>query len=69
MLIETRREEAAVEAGAPLFVVAGGLARGEYHCSECGYGIVTGRELPLCPMCGGQIWEPSSTSPFARPSR
>jgi rubrerythrin len=66
MLIERGRDETVVQAGAPILLRVGARARGEYHCADCGYGIVTARELPLCPMCGAASWEPSSTSPFAR---
>jgi len=31
---------------------------GRYQCSQCSYGISIQRELPLCPMCGGTVWEP-----------
>ena len=40
--------------------------KGEFHCSECGYGVTIHRELPVCPMCGGEAWEPTTWSPFAR---
>jgi rubrerythrin len=66
LLIETGREEAVAGAGAPVFLTAGAAGRGEYHCAECGYGIVTSRLLPVCPMCGSRVWEPSSSSPFTR---
>ena len=45
---------------------AGDPAKGEYHCSSCGYGVAIYRALPLCPMCGGTSWEPAAWSPFAR---
>jgi Zn finger protein HypA/HybF involved in hydrogenase expression len=35
---------------------AGASARGEFHCSECGYGITVHRALPTCPMCRGTEW-------------
>jgi rubrerythrin len=66
VLIEAGRDETVVQARAPALLSAGARARGEYHCADCGYGIVTARELPVCPMCGAASWEPSSTSPFAR---
>jgi hypothetical protein len=31
--------------------------RGEFRCSDCGYGAVVRRGLPPCPMCGGTAWE------------
>jgi rubrerythrin len=42
----------------------GTAATGEFHCSECGYGVTVFRELPVCPMCGGESWEQSTWSPF-----
>ena len=39
---------------------------GEFHCSECGYGVTIHRELPVCPMCGGESWEQSAWHPFSR---
>ena len=42
----------------------GQSAKGEFHCSECGYGVTIVRALPLCPMCGGTSWEQSPWSPF-----
>ena len=42
------------------FLGAGEPAEGEYHCSECGYGVAVQRPLPLCPMCGGAAWEASA---------
>jgi rRNA maturation endonuclease Nob1 len=40
------------------FLVTGDAAVGRYQCSECSYGVSIQRELPLCPMCGGTVWEP-----------
>jgi rubrerythrin len=48
------------------FRVAGENVKGEFHCSECGYGVAIVRALPLCPMCGGKSWEPAAWSPFSR---
>ena len=48
------------------FWVSGAVAKGEFHCSDCGYGVIVSKQLPLCPMCGGQSWEESTWSPFAR---
>lgn len=39
------------------FVAAGTAAAGEYRCADCGYGAVVHRVVPLCPMCGGTVWE------------
>ena len=46
------------------FAAAGEARVGEYHCSECGYGVIVQRLLPLCPMCGGTSWEPSPRRPY-----
>lgn len=37
--------------------VAGTALTGEFRCADCGYGAVIQRVLPLCPMCGGVVWE------------
>ena len=44
----------------------GQSVKGEFRCSECGYGVTIARVLPLCPMCGGSVWEQSLWSPFTR---
>ena len=48
------------------FWPAGKSVKGEFHCSECGYGVTIVRALPTCPMCGGNTWEESPWSPFTR---
>jgi hypothetical protein len=48
------------------FVNAGAAARGEFHCSSCGYGVTVHSTLPQCPMCAGTTWEPTDWSPFTR---
>jgi rubredoxin len=48
------------------FFAVGQSVKGEYHCSDCGYGVTIVRALPLCPMCGGALWEQSPWSPFSR---
>jgi len=48
------------------FWSAGQPVKGEFHCSECGYGVTIVRALPVCPMCGGTEWEQSPWSPFTR---
>lgn len=48
------------------FFAAGQSVKGEYHCSDCGYGVTIVRALPRCPMCGGTSWEQSAWSPFSR---
>ncbi len=39
------------------FAVAGTERAGEFRCADCGYGAVIQRVLPVCPMCGGTVWE------------
>jgi hypothetical protein len=39
------------------FAVAGAELSGEFRCADCGYGAVIQRTLPVCPMCGGSVWE------------
>jgi rubrerythrin len=48
------------------FWPAGVPAKGEFHCSECGYGVTVHRALPVCPMCGSGAWEQSDWHPFSR---
>jgi rubredoxin len=48
------------------FWVAGQTVKGEFHCSDCGYGVTIVRALPECPMCGGRSWEQFPWSPFTR---
>ena len=48
------------------FVPSGEAVKGEFHCSDCGYGVAVYRELPRCPMCGGEAWEQAAWSPFRR---
>lgn len=49
------------------FVRAGSTASGEFHCSNCGYGIAVYGSLPQCPMCAGTTWEPSDDSFIVKP--
>lgn len=48
------------------FLVTGAVAKGEFHCSQCGYGVTIVRTLPVCPMCQGTSWEQSAWSPFGK---
>lgn len=48
------------------FWATGQSAKGEFHCSDCGYGVTIVRALPPCPMCGCTSWEQSPWSPFKR---
>jgi len=43
------------------FFATGTITVGQFHCSECGYGVSVRRSLPLCPMCGGTSWEANRT--------
>lgn len=45
-------------------LIAGTRTRGEFRCSECGYGVMVYRELPRCPMCFGSAWTETGWSPF-----
>lgn len=54
---DTRLDEALAGSGFGDFRIAGSLAAGEFRCSDCGYGAIVHRELPVCPMCGGAVWE------------
>jgi rubrerythrin len=44
----------------------GSRAKGEFRCADCGYGIVVTAELPRCPMCSCESWEPAAWAPFGR---
>ena len=58
-----------VQSGTDDFVVfgaAGEAGTGEYHCSECGYGVVVQSRLPRCPMCSGTVWEPGARRALMR---
>ncbi len=46
------------------FANAGTVAKGDFHCSSCGYGVSVNASLPQCPMCAGTVWEPVT---LARP--
>jgi rubrerythrin len=48
------------------FIRMGAHVKGEFHCSGCGYGVTVHRELPRCPICGGEAWEQAEWSPFMR---
>jgi rubrerythrin len=51
------------------FRASGDPAKGEFHCAECGYGVIVHSALPICPMCGGDAWEQASWSPLTRVRR
>lgn len=48
------------------FVAAGVRVKGEFHCSQCGYGVIVYRVLPVCPMCGNEEWEKGDWTPLGR---
>ncbi len=48
------------------FWAAGQAVKGEFHCSDCGYGVTIVSSLPVCPMCGGESWERTAWSPIRR---
>lgn len=60
------RVEGDVEGDFVAFHEAGVPAKGSFRCTDCGYGVVVTATLPICPMCGGTIWEESAWSPFRR---
>lgn len=62
--VEAPREVPLDDVGFVDFAVAGTELAGEFRCADCGYGAVVQRVLPLCPMCGGTVWE--SRVPRAR---
>jgi hypothetical protein len=66
MTQDTDAVEDGSSSGYVQFWVTGESVKGEFHCAECGYGIAVCRELPRCPMCGGESWEQAPWSPFAR---
>ena len=70
MQIEPRGVDGAAvgKDGIPVFLGAGTDATGEYHCADCGYGVIVRLMLPVCPMCRGRSWEGPATSPFGRSS-
>jgi rubrerythrin len=45
------------------FLTTGDVVTGQYQCSECNYGVSVRRALPLCPMCGGRVWEEQYKQP------
>jgi hypothetical protein len=49
-----------------VFATAGDHVKGEFRCSECGYGVTVCRDLPRCPMCSCEVWEAVSWAPFGR---
>ena len=48
------------------FYSAGMRVRGQYRCSDCGYGVTIHDELPRCPMCTGTTWEAVPSRPLGR---
>jgi rubrerythrin len=50
----------------PLSAAAGDHAKGVFRCVDCGHAVTVHRELPPCPMCGGESWQTEAWRPFAR---
>jgi rubrerythrin len=46
--------------------VLGAGESGEFHCSQCGYGVIVQRTPPRCPMCSGTTWEPAGLGALRR---
>ena len=55
--------DADIATGFVHFHSTGERAEGEFHCADCAYGIALRGALPICPMCGGTVWEHSSWRP------
>ena len=62
MAIETRK----ALGGEAALLKTGAVAKGEFRCAECGYGVAIHETLPVCPMCRGRSWEPDEWRPFTR---
>ena len=56
-MLEGSQTHALEAEGYVAFFATGMPVAGEFHCSECGYGVSVQQQLPLCPMCGGTSWE------------
>jgi len=66
-MVEKVQEPMSVEpAGFVEFWQTGMSVKGEFHCSECGYGVTVHTTLPTCPMCAGEAWEQTAWSPMTR---
>ena len=63
-IVEQIAESVPGDLGYVEFWQTGASVKGEFHCSECGYGVTVYRELPVCPMCGNGSWEQTAWSPF-----
>jgi rubrerythrin len=63
-VIEGSSFDSLAAAGYVEFAATGEPVVGEFHCAECGYGVIVQRELPVCPMCGGTAWEAASWNRF-----
>ena len=67
-MLDQAQEERRTDGDYVEFRTTGASAAGDYHCSDCGYGVRVQSTLPRCPMCGGTTWEPHALArPFARP--
>lgn len=64
-MLETGVHAGADDDDAVHFLQAGSEAHGEFHCADCGYGVIVHVRLPTCPMCAGRAWEQSTWGPSA----
>jgi len=65
-MLDEARHAAQSEGDFVDFYAAGSAARGEFHCSDCGYGVTVHATLPQCPMCACTTWEPADWTPITR---
>jgi len=56
----------AQDADSARFRAAGDPAKGEFHCAVCSYGVIVHSTLPVCPMCGGGMWQETAWHPLTR---
>jgi hypothetical protein len=61
-----RNVEAPEPGGYTRLLGTGESTAGEFHCSECGYGVIVQRTPPRCPMCSGTAWEPAGLGALRR---
>ena len=65
MVSTPRALEEATSEPAPAWT-SGMRAKGEFRCSDCGYGVTVYRSLPVCPMCQGTNWTGVPWRPYTR---
>jgi hypothetical protein len=64
-MVDRAQTRAVSKADYGRFFAAGVRVVGAYHCSNCTYGVTVRGELPACPMCSGESWEPAAWRPFS----